>query len=238
MHPDLEPDLTPADLAEAARARASFCAFLNIHFTTLPDLGFVERIRSQQFGAVLDALAGNPDVEGELASGALAMRSFIVAQADAEPGALSDTLGVDRTRLYRGVSPTYGPPPPYEAVWGKGVTNVSAVLQVIAGIYRRNGMTVAPGAAERPDYVGIELDFLSTLATREAEAWESGDAAAARALITEEKAFLADHVGAWVPAFVERALAMAETDFYRGHLLMLRGFLVSEVERLGAAAGA
>ena len=230
-------NLSPDDLAEAARARAAFCAFLNVHFTTLPDLGFVERIRSQEFTSVLEALAGNPDVEGELAAGASAMLSFIRSNTDTAANQLSDTLGVDRTRLYRGVSPTYGPPPPYEAVWAKGVTNVAGVLQVIAGIYRQNGVSVAPEATERADYIGIELDFVRVLASREAEAWGANDAATARALLAEQSAFLTRHLAGWAPDFIEKALTMAETDFYRGHLRMLRGFLVAEAARLQAAAG-
>lgn len=230
-------DLSPEDLAEAARARAAFCAFLNIHFTTLPDRGFVERIRSQEFTSVLEALAGNPDVDEDLSAGAFAMLSFIQTNAETEAGSLSDTLGVDRTRLYRGVSPVYGPPPPYEAVWAKGVTNTAAALQVIAAVYRQNGVSVAPEATDRQDYVGIELDFVRILAGREGEAWNTGDEAAARALLAEQASFMTQHLGAWAPDFIGKALELAETDFYRGHLRMLRGFLAAESERLQAAAG-
>jgi len=41
-----------------------------------------------------------------------------------------------------------------------------------------------------------------------------------------------EHLGNWVPGFVAKALTIADTDFYRGHLMMLRGFLSAEEERL------
>jgi TorA maturation chaperone TorD len=216
------------ELAEIARARASVLAFLNLHFTTLPDAAFVEHVRGQEQIAALEAIAADDSLPADMTTGAGLMLGFIHSTIDTAPPKFSDTLGVDRTRLYRGVSPVYGPPPPYEAVWGKRVTNVAATLQEIAGTYRRWGMIISPEAKERLDSIGVELDFLNQLALREAESWETGQAEQARELLRAQQSFLEANVGDWAPAFVEKALTMAETDFYRGHLMMLRGFLASE----------
>ncbi|MFH0810978.1 MAG: molecular chaperone TorD family protein [Pseudomonadota bacterium] len=222
------------DLAEMARARASILAFLNLHFTTLPDAAFVEHVRGQEYTAALEALAADDSLPADMTTGAGLMLGFIRSTAGTEASRFSDVLGVDRTRLYRGVSPTYGPPPPYEAVWSKRVTNVASTLQEIAGIYRQSGMVVSPEAKERQDSIGVELDYLNQLALREAEAWEAGQTKQARGLLEAQTAFLVAHVGDWAPAFVEKALTKAETDFYRGHLTMLRGFLASERDRVQA----
>jgi TorA maturation chaperone TorD len=222
------------DLAEMARARASVLAFLNLHFTTLPDAAFVAHVRSQEYTAALEALAADDGLPAEMTAGAGLMMGFIRSKIDMETPKFSDELGVDRTRLYRGVSPTYGPPPPYEAVWGKGVTNVAATLQEVAGIYRLWGMVISPDAKERLDSIGVELDYLNQLALREAEAWEAGQAEQARELLQAQEQFLVAHVGDWAPAFVEKALTKAETDFYRGHLMMLRGLLASERDQIQA----
>jgi putative dimethyl sulfoxide reductase chaperone len=235
--------ISGSDLAELARARASILAFLNLHFTTLPDAAFVEHVRSHEYIKALEALAADEGLPADLTSGAGLMLGFIRSTMGSEVSNFSDTLGVDRTRLYRGVSPSYGPPPPYEAVWSKQVTSVAATLQEIAGVYRQSGMVISPDAKERLDSMGVELDYLHQLALQEAEAWEAGQEEQARGLLQAQQAFLMAHVGDWAPAFVEKALPKADTDFYRGHLTMLRGFLASErgrvqglLEDIGAVA--
>ncbi|MGA2372546.1 MAG: molecular chaperone TorD family protein [Candidatus Korobacteraceae bacterium] len=215
------------EMAEIARARASFCAFLNVHFTTLPDLEFVERIRESEFLGALDALAEDSSAP-EMAAGASLMAGFIRSTLNSSAAALSETLGIDRTRLYRGVSPAYGPPPPCEAVWNGQISDTATVLKALADVYVAAGMAMSSDARERLDYIGIELEFLRMLALRELEAWEAGQEASAKALLQQQSKFVGEHLVHWVPAFVERALKHAETDFYRGHLMMLRGFLDDE----------
>jgi len=235
LEPNNDASLTPKELEEIARARASFWAFLNVHFTTLPDITFVERLRASEFSAALDAVtdeAAEADVAPDMAAGASLMRDYLHSVAGTKAKALAEQLGVDRTRLYRGVAPNYGPPPPCEAVWCGRSNDTPAVLQEIAKIYAGNGMAISPDARERLDYIGVELEYQARLATREAEAWDAGDEPAARTLLKQQVEFLGLHLAQWVPAFIEKALTMAETDFYRGHLLMLRGFLASELERL------
>ena len=224
--------LNEQDLAELAQARASFFAFLNVHFTTLPDLEFVQRIRGEEVTCVLDALVADETLHPDVIAGASLMRSYLRSTLKMVVPKLAEELCVDRTRLYRGVSPSYGPPPPNEVVWGNRASSVALVLQEIAEIYRQAEMAVSPEAHERLDYIGVELDFQYQLAQREAEAWRAGDQDKARGLLKRQADFLPDHLGQWFPAFVERALTYAETDFYRGHMQMLRGFLADEQRRL------
>jgi TorA maturation chaperone TorD len=232
MQPIDETPLSGRDLAEIAGARASLCRFLNVPFTTLPDLGFVERIRGSEFVSALGALAGDEVVHSDVAAGASLMLGYIRSTMEMEEGKLLEELGVDRTRLYRGVAPGYGPPPPCEAVWSPRASDSAAVLRELAEIYREAGMALSPEARERLDYIGVEMEYHQQLAMREAEAWEAGEGEKARGLLDRQAEFLGRHVGLWAPHFVEKALSMAETDFYRGHLMMLRGFLAGELERI------
>ena len=227
--------LTAADLAEAGRARASFIAFLNMHFNRLPDAAFVEQVRGAEFTGALDSLATSSDVEPEVATGARLMLEHIRAKAALDLSQASDDLGVDRTRLYRGVSPSYGPPPPYEAVWRKDMRSVPEFLQELAGTYRQAAVGLASDAGERLDYIGVQLDFVRLLAEREAAAWEGGDEAEAARQLQSELAFFKSHLANWTGYFIEAALKRAETDFYRGHLQMVRGFIHSETERLASS---
>ena len=221
------------ELAEIARARAALFAFLNMHFMNLPDQNFVNHIRSDNFRSALEDLQSDAD-ESNLKTGAGLMLNHVRASSELNVNDLSNELGVDRTRLYRGISPSYGPPPPYEAVWTKKSPSVTAVLQAIAGIYKEDGMAISPDAKDRLDYVGVELDYLYQLATREAASWDLGDEEKARQLLDRQNIFLHEHLGDWLPAFVDKALPMAQTDFYRGHLIMLRGLVAEEQERLHA----
>ncbi len=65
-----EMDLTPQDLAAIAQTRADFIAFLNLHFTTLPDLAFVERLYDGEVQAALQSLMDDESVEPDIAAGA------------------------------------------------------------------------------------------------------------------------------------------------------------------------
>lgn len=98
------------------------------------------------------------------------------------------------------------------------------------------GLTPSPDATERLDYIGVELDFMRELALREAAAWESDTPEPAAKLLEAQHAFMTEHLGEWPSAFVEKALEWVKTDFYKSHLLMLRGFIASERQELASLA--
>lgn len=226
-------ELNPQELANIARTRAAFNSFLSVHFTTLPDVAFVERMRHGDLTAMLEALVKDEAVEGDIVTGATLMRDYLNKTRNDDAAELSQTLGVDRTRLYRGLSPTYGPPPPYEMVWSKTKADVSLLVE-LAGTYREMGMSPSPEIVERMDYIGVELDFMRELALREAAEWESNLPESARKLLEVQNTFMNAHLKDWVPLFVDEVLKRAETDFYRGHMLMLRGFITSEQAELAS----
>ncbi len=226
----VEDELSVEELQMLAEARATFSSLLSVHFLNIPDKDFVPRLRSRQFIAWLEQLAGETGVQPQIAEGASLMHRFLLATWDQPAEQLVQTLGVDRTRLYRGVSPVYGPPPPYEAEWVPAPQGTSALLQQIAGLYHAGGLVQAPDSNERLDYIGIQLGYLKQLAAVEAGHWQAGDAGQACQVYSLQKSFFLEHLARWVPDFVEKALTYAQTDFYRGHLLMLRGFIAEQGE--------
>ena len=159
----------------------------------------------------------------------LLMLNFLEKTRGMDLAKLTEKLGVDRTRLYRGVSKGYGPPPPYELVWSKNVEDFG-VLQTISRIYKEAGLEPSPDTKERLDYISVEMDFLRELAQKEVLAWNSGDGLSASHLLEMQRNFMNQHFGEWVPLFIEKAFEYVETDFYRGHLLMLRGFIKEQKE--------
>lgn len=223
--------LNTQELAEIAQARAAFLSFLSLHFNTLPDTAFVAHLRDGELSAVLDALMNDPSIPAEIAAGARLMVDYLEQTRAEDPSKLSETLGVDRTRLYRGVAQGFGPPPPYEMVWSKTGEGFG-VLQKVAGVYREAGLETSPDAQERLDYIGIELDFVRELALREADAWQAGSVEVARELLKAQQTFIDEHLGQWVPPFIQKAQEYVETDFYRGHMAMLQGYLAEEAQAL------
>jgi TorA maturation chaperone TorD len=101
------------------------------------------------------------------------------------------------------------------------------VLQGIQSLYIENGAALAGDPRDRPDYLGLELGFVSYLAEREAAAWAHGEPDLAANLAARGQAFLAEHPARWAPAFLEAARDQSRTGFYRG-VLGLIGAALSE----------
>ena len=220
-------------LAGLAKARLSFYTFLNVHFMDLPDEDFAHTLREEEFGSVLKELGGNPELHPEIIKGVSLMRAYLGDTTSCADAELAVRLGVDRTRLYRGVPPGYGLPPPYESLWTEKNRD-SLVLQEMARIYHEGGFTLQADVRERLDYIGIQLSYLEQLVMKEIAAREAGDDETVRVALGREIEFMRDHVGTWVPNFVSSALNHAKTDFYRGHLHMLKGFIEQEKNTIEA----
>lgn len=221
-----------APLLDQTRDRASFYSFVNLHFLELPDELFVASLREADFISALESLGQSPEVHREINKGASLMASYLNETVNCSNRELANQLGMDRTRLYRGVSPTYGPVPPYEALW-IDKNRDSDLMPEIARIYQASGFVLKEDIQERLDYIGIQLSYMEQLAIKEIGAREAGNKEDVRAVLGSEKAFIQDHLGKWTPGFVMSALEHVRTDFYRGHLLMLRGFMEQEKEVLG-----
>lgn len=206
------------------RAASVLVDVVNAHLLNLPDARFIYYVRSDAYSNVLDALAEDEYLPGSLREGARMMRGYIAVHACDAMESLSREMGIDRTRLYRGVTPQYSPPYPAEAVWKtSGGEQAARLIEKVSATYRDAGIMIDPHANERLDYLGVELKFLSFLLDQQIESLDAGDGEAAVQWATCAKRFSDDHLD-WIAAFVDAALPFATTDFYRGHLMMLKGF--------------
>lgn len=111
-------------------------------------------------------------------------------------------------------------------------------LADLAAFYRAFGLEVADGAAERPDHIGMEFEFMSVLAAKEAYALaHEGDGERSALCRDAQKKFLREHLGRWAPAFARR-LARAATDEALAALAKFtRDFITAECARFGLTAG-
>ncbi len=224
----------PGGPGKDAEARATMYMFLAQMFNERPDAALVQRLRSLGSEWIAQ-LAQAIDLPETVAPGINEIASFVEASAGAPEDEVALSLAVDWTRLFRGVAPGYGPPPPYEGVYVSGDVEPAAVLQAVVTDYLKHNVATQDGV-NRPDYIGLEFDFLGLLAEREQAAWESGDSAAAADQRRAAQEFFYQHAGRWVALYCDKAIGQAQTDFYRGLLRITRA-MVEETMRPGGSSG-
>lgn len=146
----------------------------------------------------------------QIAADSKAVQEFWLGQLDEESASMA--LRVDWTRLFRGLSPNYGPKPPYELVYEPHSDEISGLLS-LKQLYNNAGLDIAEDAHNRPDYLGFELEFAAYLLEHEGET-ELG---------TTYSQFCEQHLS-WIRAFCNEAKPFAKTAFYSWHLEALEAF--------------
>jgi TorA maturation chaperone TorD len=194
--------MTTVDAAEA-RARASVYAFLASLFHSLPTEDSVRAVRE---------MAGDLEIE------------------DPGPFALKD-LEREYMDLFVVPNPRYVAP--YESVfrdsWSSPVEDGAAIRGLLMGdsslavqrCYDEAG--VAP-AAELPDHLATELQFMAWLWALQAEP-ESSDVAAIAELRSR---FLADHVARWIADLRGRVAERDRLGFYAAALRVTEAVIESD----------
>jgi len=204
-------DHTHLDIGTTAAAvgTADTAAFavLSAFYSHNPDRDLVEA-----------ALALSPDDvdDGETRAALSLISSFA---SDTDDAKILD-LKRDWTKLFRGVSPNYGPKPPYAALYaGRGELEVMSEL---ATLYDEYGYGEYRVLRDRLDYIGAELGFVAFLAAARDQA--------SRAMLPEQadrygralEQFLDRHFSPWFEQFRTDAMPHVATDFYRGVLDLTR----------------
>ena len=150
-----------ANLEATAVARSVLFWLLADMFLTCPDEDFVARLRRD-----LTAQPGDDETNPLLAE-LISLRQALPST----PGETAD-LAVEYTRLFGAVSPTYGPPPPYESVHA-GSGSEAETASAVSRFYSAAGLGPVDTAVP-PDHLGVELRFLALLCHGESEAWQKG----------------------------------------------------------------
>jgi DMSO reductase family type II enzyme chaperone len=111
-------------------------------------------------------------------------------------------------------------------------------LADLAAFYRAFGLEIADAAGERPDHIGMELEFMSVLAAKEAYALEYQLDVDLPAICRDaQKKFLREHLGRWSPAFARRLARVAADEALASLAEFLRGFIATECARFGLTPG-
>lgn len=224
-----EEPLDMKEWAAIAATRSQVYGFLGALYCRLPDEQFVDGMGTPEMATFLDALEQADDLPEEVREGAALIRRF-TANAQNEPtDALKTKVNVERTRLFRGVKPGYGPLPPYESVYADPAKDIDPFpIAAVAKIYADAGVVLPKDRCDQPDYIGFELDFMRHLCAKESAAWERGDQDEAVRLLAQENAFLNDHLVTWVPRFCDEMIKDAKLDLYQGIARLTRGIVLDE----------
>ena len=218
-------------LYQLARNRSRVYAFLAQFYNGVPEEEFVGRLLKEEFMENLKKLSSM--ARGDLREGAEIIELFLRLNSGRKLEELTEELAVEFTRLFRGLKPKYGPPPPYESVYMKeGRVMGAATLRVIE-TYLEAGLALTEEYGGPPDYIGTELKFMALASYREAESWENGDEREAKRLLRVQHSFIKEHMLQWIPRFCDTMLEEAESDFYRGVAKLTRGFLELDERQLG-----
>ena len=116
----------------------------------------------------------------------------------------------------------------------------------VVALYRSEGIDKAEGWTEGEDHVSLELEFMGRLAERAHDALtsEGVDGAPSQEgmdeafrLMQVQRAFMEDHLCAWVPMLTSEMLRFARTRLYRGLAFVTEGFLETDRDFLAGILG-
>ena len=123
-------------------------------------------------------------------------------------------LSKDWTRLFRGVERD-GILPPYESLYRTGKLQEKPARE-IHRLFSQMGIRVPDEWHQPQDYIGVELDFMRLLCSREFEAYEKQEKKFIVEVVATEKSFIEHHLGVWASKFCEKMGEQAREDYYRG----------------------
>lgn len=228
-NPETPEDIYTVKPDEIAQARADMFGLLAAFLNHRPDSEFLNRLRAVGIHQFLDTIVEqNPP--SKIQTGLKELGAFLEDTLQEDESKLTDQLGVDWTLLFRGLRPGYGPKPPYGYLYQTMKLSEMAYLQKISSTYTSFGAEIEPSLSNRPDYLGLQLAFISFLYQQASNAYQQGNSAEATRLEMAAADFFTQELAPWAPIFCQEAQAHCKTRFYHGYL----DILVGQIQELNA----
>jgi TorA maturation chaperone TorD len=164
---------------------------------------------------LLDLMAGADMLEGMGMSHLAFYREWVPwgeALRDIDDVTLID---VEYVRMFTtGVTGAVSPPTEsfYTADPIRG--EVAEVLGDLRLVYDRYRLEPTTAVADTLDHVSIQLEVMSALCAREADALVDGNDRRLDLTLANQLEFIETHLGVWLPAFVDRIASVETTPFY------------------------
>ena len=232
---DASESISAEEWAELAKNRSQIYGFLASVYNRKPDQQFVLDLLSEDFAGFLRSLIDDDQLPQTMREGLDTIERFVCQHQGIAAEELSTQLGVERTRLLRGVKLGYGPPPPYESLYmGSGERPILEAISAVRQAYAEEGVGLPEGAGEQPDFIGVELDFMRYLTEQEMRASTKEITQQTVEILEKEESFLEGHIHLWVPHFCEMMEKEAHMGFYQGIAEMTKGFVLDELPRVVA----
>ena len=144
---------------------------------------------------------------------------------------MATSLAVEYAGLFlnAGLTPVF----PFESAYtSPGQLLMQTARDKVLTEYRKERLVLSPQFKEFEDHIAVEMEFMSYLCRKAAEAVEAEDYGKVQRYLQKQKQFVGEHLLNWVPQFcmdVERA---ARTDFYRSVAGITAGYLSSEMQTI------
>lgn len=185
------------DRAAVSQQRAAVYGFLASLFASPLAGADIDRLSAASYEAGDDADSFTADILA-------AIRDI------ADSGENAQRLALEHTRLFRGISEEYGPPPPYESLWREGQLMGESTLHV-SSRYLEAGYLSDDGFAPC-DHLVEELRFMAALCHAESAEGEPTEALSWR---RQQRGFIDEHLTAWVSRYCEELAQTSREPLYR-----------------------
>ncbi len=154
------------------------------------------------------------------------LQSF-TEQLKADEEGVLDKVRSEYTRLF--IGPATLPAPPWESVY---TTKERLIFQEstlkVRQCYLKYNFRPTNYRSEPDDHIALELDFMANLSHLTEKAFQDGNTNEVIQILTDQKAFLEEHLLAWVPQFVADLEAGTSHPLYLGIASMLKRFLETD----------
>lgn len=188
----------------------------------IPNDAFLDRIKSKEYQDSLYALKALKDKK--ITKGADLLLAYIKKVKEGSEEEILEAIAVDRTRIIR-IPNMVGLRAPYESQYVKK-KSANAIMLDLKKFYQEAGFA-PPNCDDSLDFLGVELDFLNLL-NRKIIATPSD----AGKYLNLQKRFITEHLGKWIDDYTQSAEEHTETDFYKGWLHLISGFIQLDREYL------
>jgi TorA maturation chaperone TorD len=142
-----------------------------------------------------------------------------------------ERLAIEYARLFVG---PYGLlAPPYGSVYledGRQVMGDSTMHAM--AMYAETGLDVAVTFNEAPDHIAAELEFVHFLIFKSVAALGNAEVESAMRYLDMRRAFLQNHLGAWISDFARQVEENTATPFYGNLAKATRTFIQKDLEEI------
>lgn len=195
-------------------------------FLEEPSLDFLAQIKDEKMGDLFPLSCDSLHIRR-----GIALIDQYISHNDLTCEIIHNDLHWDYTRLF--IGPYELPTPPWESAY---LNEERLLFQEETLKVRRKYLKYAflpkDVGHEADDHLGLELDFMFQLTHLSLSELKNKDYRKYLQLLHDQKSFLEEHLLKWVPELSDKIVECAQTDFYRGMALILKGFLLLDLKAL------